>query len=208
MKTYLKPLLAASAVVWLAACQATATGVVTPGGSTAPSTGPSMTSPPSTTPSATPTTKPSSTPSSAPSSTPSASPTPALTPVPFKALGHFGKADEGKPLPVVKDARIKDQKALDALLDQIKAPKTGRPTVDFTKKEVLAFYGAGGNNGCFELSLLSLGQDGKIISPTLSTPPKAGDDRVCTEAIVPPSFLLIEIDKSTLPVAGIDAAKP
>ena len=140
----------------------------------------------------------------------SAAPTPGATSVAFEKLSYDGRpSEEGKPLPVTADKRLKTQAELAALLDQLKAPATGRPTVDFTKKEVLAFYDEGGSNGCYELQLLSLQNNGAVITPVFAEKPRPGedDDRVCTMVLVLPHYLLVAIDRTTLPVAGLDAAK-
>lgn len=163
------------------------------------------------TPAATASTPASVAPSMAPSAsaTPAATPTPGGTKIPFEKLMYDGgAAEEGKPLPVTDNRRLKTRAELDALLDAVKAPKEGRPTVDFAKKEVLAFYDAGGPNGCYELALLELLNKGAVIEPKFAEKPQAGKedpDRVCTMVLVLPHYLLVAIDRSPLPVAGIDA---
>jgi hypothetical protein len=154
------------------------------------------------------TASPTTTPTKAPSTAPSATPTPGAAKIPFKKLSYEGgAAEEGKPLPVTANKRLKTQAELTALLDQVKAEKTGRPTVDFAKQEVLAFYDEGGNNGCYELVLLELQNKGAVIQPVFQEKPEPGDtDRICTQQLVLPHYLLVAIDRSPLPVAGVDQA--
>lgn len=187
------PLMPLAAALILGACGAPAAPPVTPAASGTPA--PATSAAPSTMPSATP--------------TPIADPTPGGTKIPFEKLMYDGgAAEEGKPLPVTDNRRLKTQAELDALLDAVKAPKAGRPTVDFAKKEVLAFYDAGGPNGCYELALLDLFNKGANIEPRFAEKPQPGKedpDRICTMVLVLPHYLLVAIDKSPLPVVGIDA---
>ena len=195
MRSFPRPTLLApvAAALVLAACSVAPVAPVTPSASAtaAPAASPNAAATPTAAPSA--------------AAPPAASPTPAGPQGAVETLAYTAAPGED-PLPVTTNQRLKTQAELTALLDKIKAAKTGRPTVDFTKQEVLAFYDAGGPNGCYELTLLELLNKGAVLTPVFAEKPKPGvaDDRVCTMAIVAPRYLLVAIAKSPLPVAGID----
>lgn len=126
-------------------------------------------------------------------------------PVAFERLTHPGSQDAEKAYPSTSHVRLRSQADFDAFAKAIRMLEDGRPTVDFTRREVLAFYQPGGGNGCDEKQLMSLTDVGSELVPEFSSQNDRdpGGDKICTMVFILPGYVLYTIDRTDEPVRGV-----
>lgn len=118
--------------------------------------------------------------------------------------------DPEQSLPRQENLRLKSQAALDALLDELGADEAGRPAVDFTQREVLAFYDKAGGSGCDDSKLEKLFAAGGEIRYLYGSLNELKPDpkRACTMIYILPHFDLYVIPRYDQPVQNFEEYTP
>jgi hypothetical protein len=119
-------------------------------------------------------------------------------------------SDPEAPLPKTENLRIRTKEALAAFLDQLGADTAGRPTVDFSSREVLAFYDKAGGSGCSDAKLEQLFEAANEVRYVYGSADELHPDpnRGCTQIFIYPHYDLYAMPASDKTVQNFTEFQP